>query len=265
MIDPLASRLGRRASAVSTAAGSFSALDVPHARRSLRELTLLGTPITVDVTGLLGLGLAAWTFADGVLPVEVPGRGMGAYVAAGTLAALLLLGSLVLHETGHWVAARRAGLPVIGLRLSLVGGALALDAAPRTPAAEARIAIAGPLASLATAVVAALAHVIMVEVGADPLAATIPAIVATGNLGLALVNLVPGLPLDGGHLLRAGLWRLTGSLPAATRVAHRLGRGVAGGLLGLAVVASASGDAAAATWAAMLALAIYLNASAAPA
>jgi Zn-dependent protease len=186
-------------------------------------------------------------------------------VAAGALAALLLLGSLVLHETGHWLAARRAGLPVVGLRLSLVGGALGLGAAPRTPAAEAGIAVAGPLASLATAVAAALAHVVMVEAGADPLAATVSAIVATGNLALALVNLVPGLPLDGGRLLRAGLWRMTGDLPAATRVACRLGRGLAGGLLALAVIASASGDAAAATWAAMLALAIYLNAPAAPA
>jgi Zn-dependent protease len=261
VIGPRARRLAPRAPAVSTAAGSFSGLGVPRAGIA-GERTLLGTPITVDATWLLGLGLAAWTFADGVLPAEVPGRRTSAYVAAGTLAALLLLGSLVLHETGHWLAARRAGLPVTGLRLSLVGGALTLGAVPRTPAAEARIAVAGPLASLATAVVAALAHVVMVEAGADALAATVPAIVATGNVGLALVNLVPGLPLDGGRLLRAGLWRMTGDLAAATRVAGRLGRTLAGGLVGLAVIASASGDAAAATWAAMVALAIYLNAAA---
>jgi Zn-dependent protease len=81
---------------------------------------------------------------------------------------------------------------------------------------------------------------------------------------VALVNLVPGLPLDGGRLLRAALWRVSGDPAAATGVAHRVGRGVAATLLGLAVVVSASGDAAAATWAALLALTLHVSGPAAP-
>ncbi|HEX9820397.1 MAG TPA: hypothetical protein VGD07_12395 [Methylomirabilota bacterium] len=66
---------------------------------------LFGLPLTVDVSWLLGLALATWTFAAAVLPREAPGRSPAAYLTAGALAALLLLASLALHETGHWVAA----------------------------------------------------------------------------------------------------------------------------------------------------------------
>jgi Zn-dependent protease len=229
---------------------------VPPARRAGRPLTLLGVPLTIDLSWLFGLGLATWTFADGVLPREAPGHHTTTYVAAGALAALLLLGSVVLHETGHWLAAHRAGLPVVGLTLSLIGGALALGAAPRAPGVEARIALGGPLASLLAAATAALAHVVMVEAGADPLLATILALVATGNLAIALVNLLPGLPLDGGRLVRATLWRVTGDGATATRIAHGLGRALAVTLLALALVASASGDAVIALWAGLLALAL---------
>jgi Zn-dependent protease len=254
VIDPLA----MRKPAARTATALFPA-GAPPARRSVRPLTLLGVPLTIDLSWLFGLGLATWTFADAVLPREAPGHQTSTYVAAGALAALLLLASLALHETGHWLAARRAGLPVDGITLSLVGGALTLGAVPRTPGVEARIALGGPLASLATAATAAFVHVVMVEVGADPVLATIPALVATGNLALTLINLLPGLPLDGGRLLRATLWRISGDLTTATRVAHGLGRALAATLLVLALVASASGDAATALWAGILALALWLH------
>ena len=251
MIDPPIPR-----TSTARAAALFPAA-APAGRRSVRPLTLFGVPLTVDLSWLFGLALATWTFADAVLPREAPGHQTSTYLAAGALAALLLLGSIALHETGHWLAARRAGLPVVGLTLSLIGGALVLGAAPRTAGAEARIALGGPLASLATAVIAALAHVVMVEAGADPVLATIPALVATGNLAITLVNLLPGLPLDGGRLLRAALWRLTGDTMTATRVALVLGYGLAAALGALALVASASGDTATALWASLLALAIW--------
>jgi Zn-dependent protease len=244
---------------------ALPALGRALARPRGHALTLRGVPITADITWLLGLGLAAWTFAGGVLPAAVPGRQTAEYTLAGSAAALLLLGSLVLHEGGHWMAARRAGLPVTGLRLTLMGGALTLGAAPRTPGAEARVAAAGPLASLGAAAGAALAHVVLVELDADPLLATVPALVVAGNLLVTAVNLLPGLPLDGGRVLRAVLWRATGDAAAATRVAHRAGRLVAGALVVLAVVASASGDAGVAVWAGLLAVALDVSAPAATA
>jgi Zn-dependent protease len=189
-----------------------------------------------------------------VFPLDVPDRTESAYWLAGGAAAVLVLGSLALHEAGHWLLARRAGLPVTRLALSLVGGTLELGSAPRTAGTELRIALGGLLASLLTAGAAAIAHVMLVESDADPLAASVAAVVAVANLAVALLNLLPGLPLDGGRVLKAALWRATGDEARATHVASVAGRGLAGALLVLAVVASASGDAGAAVWSGVLGL-----------
>jgi Zn-dependent protease len=225
--------------------------------RPTGSLTLFGVPLTVDVSWVFGLGLATWTFADAVLPLEVAERSTGAYLLGGGIAALLVLGSLALHECGHWLVARGAGLLVTRLALSLVGGALELGTAPRSAATEFRLALGGPFASLATAAVAAGVHVALVESTLDPLAAAVAAIVAVANLAVALLNLLPGLPLDGGHILKALVWGLTGDERRGTRVAEAAGRVLAVSLVLLAVIASASGDAAAAIWSAALGLTIY--------
>jgi Zn-dependent protease len=222
--------------------------------RARSGLAVFGVRLHLDVSWVFGLGLAAWTFADAVLPLDVPDRATTSYVAAGGAAALLVLGSLALHEAGHWWVAHRAGLPVTRLALTLVGGTLELRSAPRTAASELRIALGGPLASLLTALVAAAAHVALVESNADPLLASVAAVVAVANLAVALLNLLPGLPLDGGRVLKAALWGVTGDETRATRIAAGAGRILAGGLLGLAIVASASGDAAAAIWSGALGL-----------
>jgi Zn-dependent protease len=145
---------------------------------------------------------------------------------------------------------------VAGVALSFVGGALVPDARPRSPGVEARIALGGLLAVLATAALAALVHVALVEAGADRLAATVPALLAAGNLGIAAFNVLPGLPLDGGRLLRAAVWWATGDAAAAARTARWAGRVLAGGLLVLAFIASTSGHPTAALWVALLSLAM---------
>jgi Zn-dependent protease len=216
-----------------------------------------GVPLRLDVSWVFGLGLATWTFADGVLPLEAPDRTTGAYTAAGALTALLVFGSLALHEGGHWLIARRAGLPVARLVLSLVGGSLELGAPPRSPATEFRLALGGPLASLATAALAAVVHVLLVEAGVDPLLTAVAAVVAVANVGVAALNLLPGLPLDGGRMLRAAIWATTGDEATATRLAVGAGRVLGSTLLVLAVVASASGDAATAIWSGALGLTIH--------
>ena len=226
-------------------------------RRRLRRrsgLAVLGVRLHLDVSWVFGLGLAAWTFSDAVLPLDVPGRATTSYLLAGGVAALLVVGSLALHEAGHWLVARRAGLPVTRLALSLVGGTLELGSAPHTAAAEFRIALGGPLASLLTALVAAAAHVALVESNADPLVASVAAVVAVANLAVVVLNLLPGLPLDGGRVLKAAVWGATGDETRATRVAAGAGRALATALLALAIIASASGDAAAAIWSGALGL-----------
>lgn len=257
MIDPLNPQLVTRGGApVRAGDGVVPTLRLRRVsrRRARRGLALFGVALRLDVSWVFGLGLAAWTFTDAVLPLDVPDRTPGAYAMAGTVAALLVVGSLALHEAGHWLVARRAGLPVTRLALSLVGGTLELGAAPRTAGSEVRIAVAGPLVSLLTAVLAAIAHIVLVESNADPLMASVAAVVGVANLAVAVLNLLPGLPLDGGRVLKAAVWGMSGDEARATHVAASAGRLLAGALLTLAVIASASGDAAAAIWSAALGL-----------
>src|SRR6185503_13156176 len=95
--------------------GAIPALRLRARRR--RGVEVLGVALRLDVSWVFGLGLATWTFADAVLPLDVPDRTESAYWLAGGAAAVLVLGSLVLHEAGHWLLARRAGLPVTRLAL----------------------------------------------------------------------------------------------------------------------------------------------------
>jgi Zn-dependent protease len=223
-------------------------------------LTIAGVPLEIDVSWPFALVLGAWTLASTVMPEASAERSALAHWAAGASASLLLLASLALHEVAHCRAARRRGVTVMAIRLSVVGGVTELADAPASPAAEFRIAIAGPIASFAAALAAAVAHVVLEEVGADPLLAAVAAVVAAGNLVLALLNLAPGLPLDGGRVVRAALWGLTGNAGRATHVAAAIGRGLGATLLALALLASAWGDVAVGIWAALLGAVIYRGA-----
>jgi Zn-dependent protease len=262
VIDPgsLAPRLVTRGPAARATAELVPALRLQSAARRARGVALFGVSLRLDVSWVFGLGLATWTFADAVLPQAAPERPTGAYVLGGAAAALLVLGSLALHEVGHWVVAHGDGLPVTRLALSLVGGSLELGVPPRSPGVELRLALGGPLASLVTAALAGVAHVVLVEWDADPLLAAVAAIVAVANLAVALLNLLPGLPLDGGRVLRAALWGATGDEARATYIAGVAGRVLAIIFLVVTVIASASGDAAAAIWSGALGLTILRHA-----
>ena len=204
--------------------------------------------VRIAPSWLLGIALTAWTVGDALLPDAVPGRSTPAYaIAAGATAAALAL-TLAAHEAAHTAVARRAGLSVRRITLSFVGGALELDEAPLTPGIELRVALAGPVASAILAVAATMAHVVFVAVDVEPLVATAAAVVAVGNLHVAVFNCIPALPLDGGRMLHAVLWALTGREELGAYVGAIAGRSLGVVLLVLAVVASASADAALAIW-----------------
>jgi Zn-dependent protease len=226
------------------------------ARRRGRPLAIFGIPITLDISWPFAFALATWTFADSVLPAAAPGRGLAVYTSAGIVVAGLLLLSLALHEAAHGVAARQAGVGVIGVSLSMLGGATTLRDLPRTPGAAFRIAVAGPLASLVCAVVAVVVHLVLVETEADPLSIAAAAVVAMANLVVALINLLPGRPLDGGHILEAVVWKLTGRPARAAQLAIASGRTLGVVTIGVALIASASGDVTSALWAGLLGVVI---------
>ena len=213
-----------------------------------------GVPVTVAPSWLLGVALTAWTVADALLPEAVPGRSTGAYATIGVATAATLALTLALHEAAHCAVARRAGLEVCRITLSFLGGALELAGPPATPAVEARVALAGPLASAGAALLATAAHLMLVAAGVDPLLPAAAAVIAIGNVLIAVFNCLPALPLDGGRILHAAVWALTGREATGARLATVTGRGLGVVLLGVAIVASASGDAALAIWLGLLGL-----------
>lgn len=240
-----------------TSLAYVAALRLRGPDRARYRTLVLGVPLTMQPSWLFGVGLTAWTAADALLPAVVPGRSLLTYTMGGVALAAALSLSLVLHEAAHCVAARRGGLAIRRLSLAFLGGQAELDMAPRLPRVAAAIAIAGPLANALVVLVAAIGHILLVELDADPLLAAIAALLAVANLFLVVFNVVPGLPLDGGRVLHAAIWGLTGREETATSVATTIGRAVAVTLLVVALIASASGDAAVALWLAVLGLSVH--------
>jgi Zn-dependent protease len=192
---------------------------------TIRLGRILGIRISLNVSWFLILGLVALGSARAYAEAD-PGLSSPTLAAMGGATALLFFACLLAHELGHALLARRLGIPVRGITLFLLGGLSEIGEEINVPGNEFAIALAGPLVS------AALGGVFYVVAYATegPVEA-VAASLALGNVFLAVFNLIPGLPLDGGRLLRAGIWRLTGDRRRATRIGVAAGR-----LLALALV-----------------------------
>lgn len=185
---------------------------------------VLGIPLELDYSWFLVFALFTWALAVGHYPTEFKGWPTSLYWIMGAVTAVMLFVSVVLHELGHSVVARRYKIPVRRITLFIFGGVSQIEAEAATPGADFRIAVAGPLVSLA---LAGLFTILQPAVaGVSPLLA-LARYLAYINLALALFNLIPGFPLDGGRGLRAVVWGLTGDFHRATRIAASVGRGFA--------------------------------------
>jgi Zn-dependent protease/CBS domain-containing protein len=190
---------------------------------------IAGIRIGVNWSWLVVFGLITWTLADAVFPSQNPGLSDNTYIAMALVAAALFFGSLLLHELGHALQARREGLEIEGITLWLFGGVAKFKGMFRSAGEEFRIAIAGPLVSLVIGLFFAFV----------PMAISLPkalngVAIWLGyiNLSLLVFNLLPALPLDGGRILRAGLWQFKGDFFWATRVCAAIAR-----LVGLLLIA----------------------------
>jgi Zn-dependent protease len=193
-------------------------------RRTMSLGRIFGIPIRLHSSWLLIAALVTWSLARGFFPREYPNWDTTTYWVVGAVTALLFFASVLLHELAHSVLALRAKVPVLNITLFIFGGVAQIEREPPTPGAEFRIALAGPLASLGLAGLFSLLGRVVAEIGtlSAPLA-----YLGRINLTLALFNMIPGFPLDGGRVLRAVLWGLGGSFRTATRWATLLGRGLA--------------------------------------
>lgn len=182
---------------------------------------IAGIRISVNWSWLIVFALIVWSLEAAVFPAQNPGLSKGTYVAMAVVAAFLFFGSLLLHELGHAVQARRERMEIEDITLWLFGGVARFKGMFETAGAEFRIAIAGPLVSLALGLgFALLAGLTDLSQPIDAVAAWLGYI----NLLLLAFNLLPALPLDGGRVLRAALWQARGDFAWATAVAADVGR-----------------------------------------
>ena len=141
--------------------------------------------------------------------------------SAGLAVSLLLFGSVLLHELGHSLVAKSQGIQVNSITLFLFGGIASIDRESKTPGQAFQVAIAGPLVSLGLFFTLSLTAQFLPE---SSLTGTLMNRIAAINLVLAIFNMIPGLPLDGGQVLKAAVWKFTGSRFAGVRWAARTGQ-----------------------------------------
>jgi len=186
---------------------------------------LLGIEIRLDASWLLLAILITWTLAVGFFPGSYPDLEPMTHWLMGAVAAAGLFASIVLHELAHATVARRDGLGIDGITLFVFGGVAEMKAEPASPMKEFRMAIAGPIASLVIAGGCYLVALAGSAVGAALPFVGVFAYLAFINTILAVFNMVPAFPLDGGRVLRAALWGWQGSLRRATRITSTIGSG----------------------------------------
>jgi len=191
-----------------------------------------GIRIGLNWSWLIVFALIVWSLAAAVFPSQNPGLSDGEYLAMAITAAVLFFASLLLHELGHALQARREGVEIEGINLWLFGGVAQFKGSFPSAGAEFRIAIAGPLVSLALGVLFVL---VAAYAGLPNAIDGVIAWLGYTNLILLVFNLLPALPLDGGRVLRSALWQLRGDLQWATWVASGIGRGFGFLLIGLGV------------------------------
>src|SRR5215218_4604728 len=225
--------------------------------RSLPLLRLFGIRVGVNYSWFLVLFLVIFVLWDSLSDTLDAGE-TTLYVVP-VVAAASFFGSILLHEMGHALAARREGIAVDGIDLFLFGGVMKMSRETDSPGAEFRVAVAGPLVTLAIMALASVAAILLAggdsfwdaarlssAADASPVEVVVSLLVSM-NLVLLLFNLVPAFPLDGGRIARAAAWKLTGDRHRATRFAARIGIGfgyllMAGGLALIVLVEGATFD-----------------------
>ena len=213
-----------------------------------------GIPVRIDVGWLLVFGLISWSLASGYFPYVLPAQSAAAYWAQGLLAAALLFSSVLLHELAHALVAIGHGVPVGGITLHVFGGVSQLEGEPETPRAEILIAIVGPFTSFAIAGIAAIVgRVLSGPAWAEALTGYLAAV----NLLVGFFNLLPAFPLDGGRVLRAALWRWSGRLDWASRVASRIGSFFGLLMVAAGIARAIAGEAMGGLWLALIGLFLH--------
>ncbi len=206
---------------------------------TIRIGKLFGIPIYINPSWFLVIGVVTWTNVSG-LATAFPYLGNGLAWLLGLITALMLFASVVAHELGHSFVAIRQGIDVKSITLFIFGGLASLEKESETPSEAFWVAVAGPLVSLMLWVIF---ETLSITNAASGVFSAILGAIASVNLALCLFNLIPGLPLDGGNILKAIVWKITGNPHRGVIFASRVGQifgwiAIASGLLPLLLVGS---------------------------
>ncbi len=206
---------------------------------TIRVGNLFGIPFYIHPSWFLILGLVTWSYSSGLMG-QFPQLSGELALLLGLMTALSLFASVVAHELGHSFVAIRQGIDVKSITLFIFGGLASLEKESKTPASAVWVAIAGPIVSL---VLSGIFTAIGFGTSAWAPLTAIVGLLASVNLALALFNLIPGLPLDGGNILKALVWKITGNPYKGVVFASRVGQifgwlAIASGLLPLLIYGS---------------------------
>jgi Zn-dependent protease len=190
---------------------------------SLRIGKIMGIPIGVNYSWFIVFALVTLSLATGYFPARYPGWETAAYATLGVVTSLLFFGSVLAHELAHSAVALAWGVPVKSITLFIFGGVAHISREPDRPLSEFLIAIAGPISSLLLALAFGAVWLGGEALELAPMAG-LGLYLGAINLSLAVFNMIPGFPLDGGRVFRSLVWGLTGNMNRATRWAANAGR-----------------------------------------
>ncbi len=187
---------------------------------------VFGIALRLHYSWFIIFALIIWSLTASYFPAVYPAWSLTTRITAGTITGLLFFGSILAHELMHSVVAQHQGLPVQSITLFILGGVSQMSSEPKRAADEFRMALAGPLTSLAIGGIFWAIWFLLRGQGGGEFVSAISQWLGLINVSLAVFNLIPGFPLDGGRVLRAILWGRSRNLRTATRTASAIGRGV---------------------------------------
>jgi Zn-dependent protease/CBS domain-containing protein len=231
-------------------------------KQTIRLGRVSGIPVGLHWSVFAVVALIGWLLGASVLPAMSPHQPALTYWVVAVPASLLFVAALLGHELAHAVVARRRGVQVRSITLWALGGVAELGSDPPTAKADLQIAVAGPAASLAAAGVFAATCALLGLAGGPELAIAAALWLAIMNGLLAVFNLLPGAPLDGGRILRAALWLRHGDRARAARSAATAGRVVGAALIGLGLAELLAWRDAGGLWLALIGMFVISAASA---
>ena len=209
---------------------------------------LFGFDIKIDVSWVFIALLITWSLATSYFPAKFPNLPQNSYWYMGTVGALGLFVSILLHELGHSVVARKYGIPIKGVTLFIFGGVSEMEDEPPTAKSEFLMAVAGPAVSFLIAIICYPVYASGLRLGWPIQLTGVVFYLSWINALLGAFNLIPAFPLDGGRLLRSYLWSRKGNLRRATRIASNIGSVFGLGLIFLGVFSLFQGNVVAGIW-----------------